>query len=325
MRVAPSTLKSAAALGNAAANLSEAYQGNQTMQSAGAAGPAAMNPQLAQQLGYAPPGNDAYLWGGQTGYTGVYAQVESGPPIIMNPETGQPYPPGFVPTVQNPYTHDLYQPFEKMQEARQLAQAESAYAWNKAMENVLGPIDERMANAHLDKNRQANQQLLSESEKMGADPAGYIQGKLGALMPGAAAASGPSGGKPAANSGAALTPAKPQTAKEAGMSAGYALNNFRDRAKAGIRSGIRNTFDYLGGFAEATGIVSSPPRSRGGHIRVGQAPDIAPNAGTSNATGLAPSPPRSWGGHVRVNQSPAASPDAGTGIRRSGGLSIPRQ
>lgn len=208
--------------------------------------------------GIMPPEQaQAQMWAAQTGYTGVYAQVESGPPIIINPETGEPYPPGFTPTVQNPYTWDLYQPFEKIQEAKQLHDAEKALAQNKALENTLGKWEGQAAEQMLTDGRKRNQELIKESEKLGNDPAGYLKEKIQGLTGGTT--------KPGGSKAGTTTPQNP---KEYGQQLGQQTAQGIQSIGTSIQSGIRSIAEFGQGFASGAGLINEQVNSNfGGGVR----------------------------------------------------------
>lgn len=257
----------------------------------------------------------AQMWAAQTGYTGVYAQVESGPPIIMNPETGKPYPPGFTPTVQNPYTHDLYQPFEKMQEAKQLRDAEAAAARNKFLENTLGKWEGEAADRMLEEGRKSDEQLIKDSEALGKDPKGFITGKLNEWMGGGKAASGgtaaatPGGGKTGGTK-PGITPSTPQTPREMGQQLG---GNIADGIR-GIGSNTQKTgnaiIDFGQGFLSGAGLVND-------QVKTGVGAGIRGAADQFNSNFPVEGPTKNWG-YAQTSQgsSGGASMVPSTGIRR---------
>jgi hypothetical protein len=251
----------------------------------------------------------AQMWAAQTGYTGVYAQVESGPPIIIDPETGKPYPPGFTPTVQNPYTHDLYQPFEKMQEAKERRDFEAAAARNKALENTLGKWEGEAADRMLAEGRKSDEQLIKDSEALGKDPKGFITGKLNEWMGGGnKESSANGGGKAATPSGTKQT--APLTPKEWGQQIG---GNVADTIR-GIGTNTQKTgnaiTDFGQGFLSGAGLINE-------QVKTGQGAAITGIADKFNSNFPVQGPTKNWG-YAQTSQgsSGGASMVPSTGIRR---------
>ncbi|MEG4520890.1 MULTISPECIES: hypothetical protein [unclassified Microcoleus] len=86
-----------------------------------------------------------YPLGQQTQYTRIYAVVQSGEPIIVNPETGEPYPPGYIPTIQDPNTREGWQAGDSWREIMELTNAKSAEDWRQTKEIALRPGEEAIA------------------------------------------------------------------------------------------------------------------------------------------------------------------------------------
>jgi hypothetical protein len=102
-----------------------------------------------QGFGGQPGGmnGNIYPLGSQFGHTTIYAVVESGQPIIINPETGQPYPPGYIPTIQDPNTWEQWRPGQSWTETMELANAEFSEGMRQAQETLLRPGEEAAAGA----------------------------------------------------------------------------------------------------------------------------------------------------------------------------------
>ena len=118
----------------------------------------------------------------------VTANLEHGQPIILDPETGEPLPPGIVPNIRNPDQYYPYQPFEAAQEAKQYADAQSAKTMNDALKTVMEPYDnwlaEKIKKGAADKDAaitQGAEKIRSESEKLIANPQGYLEDKAKGL------------------------------------------------------------------------------------------------------------------------------------------------
>lgn len=114
----------------------------------------------------------------------VTANLEHGQPIILDPETGQPLPPGVVPNIRDENQYYPYQPWEAAQEAQQYADAQSAKTMNDALKTVMEPWD----NLRAEKIKQGAATkdaaitagagaIRKESEALIKDPQGYLTEK----------------------------------------------------------------------------------------------------------------------------------------------------
>ncbi|WP_293128862.1 hypothetical protein [Microcoleus sp. bin38.metabat.b11b12b14.051] len=90
-------------------------------------------------------GGNTYLLGGGMGYTTVYATVKSGQPIIINPETGKPYPPGYIPEIQDPSTHEEWRPGDSLADSQKLADAALAEKKREGIEIFIRPFEEKVS------------------------------------------------------------------------------------------------------------------------------------------------------------------------------------
>ncbi|MEG4521128.1 MULTISPECIES: hypothetical protein, partial [unclassified Microcoleus] len=86
-----------------------------------------------------------YPLGQTAAYTRIYAIVQSGEPIIVNPETGEPYPPGYIPTIQDPNTREGWQFGDSWKEIMEITDAKSAESWRQTKEIALRPGEEATA------------------------------------------------------------------------------------------------------------------------------------------------------------------------------------
>ncbi|MCC3405179.1 MAG: hypothetical protein JGK17_06205 [Microcoleus sp. PH2017_10_PVI_O_A] len=104
------------------------------------------NPQM-QGFGGQPGGmnGNIYPLGQQFGHTTIYAVVESGQPIIIDPKTGEKYPPGYIPTIQDPNTWEQWQPGQSWAETMELANAEFSEGMRQAVETLVRPGEEAAA------------------------------------------------------------------------------------------------------------------------------------------------------------------------------------
>lgn len=87
-----------------------------------------------------------YSLGQGVGGTIIYLKVQSGEPILLNPETGEPYPPGYVPTIQDPNTRENWQPGDSWTEIQQFADAKLAETMRLGKERLIRPGEEIVAN-----------------------------------------------------------------------------------------------------------------------------------------------------------------------------------
>lgn len=100
-----------------------------------------------QGFGGQPGGmnGNIYPLGQQFGHTTIYAVVESGQPIILDPKTGKAYPPGYIPTIQDPNTWEQWQPGQSWAETMELANAELQEGKRQAIETLVRPGEEAAA------------------------------------------------------------------------------------------------------------------------------------------------------------------------------------
>jgi len=114
-----------------------------------------------------------HLLGGGMGHTTIYAVAQSGQPKIMNPKTGEFYPAGYIPEIQDPNTHEEWRPGQDLAQVRKLTDAEFAEAGWKAIETVVRPAEQSLANLY-DKGMKG----LSGARQRAADGvAGSLYGK----------------------------------------------------------------------------------------------------------------------------------------------------
>ncbi|MEG5045970.1 hypothetical protein [Microcoleus sp. B4-C1] len=102
-----------------------------------------------QGFGGQPGGmnGNIYPLGQQFGHTTIYAVVESGQPIILDPKTGKAYPPGYIPTIQDPNTWEQWAPGQSWAETMELANAELQEGKRQAIETLVRPGEEAAAEA----------------------------------------------------------------------------------------------------------------------------------------------------------------------------------
>jgi hypothetical protein len=70
--------------------------------------------------------------------------VTSGPPIIIDPETGKPYPPNYIPNEQAPGTHEMWTPGSSLGEAKKLQKARLDEFTRSRIETVVRPHEEAL-------------------------------------------------------------------------------------------------------------------------------------------------------------------------------------
>lgn len=87
-----------------------------------------------------------YPLGGGMMATTIYATVTSGQPIILDPKTGIPYPPGFIPEIQDPNTWEGWQLGDSWKETQTLADAKLAEMHRTAKEIAFRPGEEMVGN-----------------------------------------------------------------------------------------------------------------------------------------------------------------------------------
>lgn len=70
--------------------------------------------------------------------------VTSGPPIIINPETGEKYPPNFIPNEQAKGTHEMWTPGSSLNENWQLQKARLQEYTRAGIEKRVRPYEEAL-------------------------------------------------------------------------------------------------------------------------------------------------------------------------------------
>lgn len=117
--------------------------------------------------------------GPQINSTQVIASVVSGPPIIIDPKTGKPYPPNYVPTEQAPGTHEMWTPGSSWAEGRKLAAARLQEINRSWIEERVRPHEEALVkkvNEGVDVYEQTAKKFGSE---FGKDPGKAVSNLLG--------------------------------------------------------------------------------------------------------------------------------------------------
>ena len=105
--------------------------------------------------------------------------VTSGPPIIINPETGKAYPPGFIPNEQAKGTHELWTFGSSLAEARTLQVARLREITRAAMEKGIRPHEEKLVN-ELNKGVDSYEQAVMKfGTAFGKDPGKAVSNLLG--------------------------------------------------------------------------------------------------------------------------------------------------
>jgi len=102
--------------------------------------------QPGMQPGMGANGNIYPLGGGMAG-TIIYATVTAGQPIILDPKTGIPYPPGFIPDIQDPNTWEGWQLGDSWREIQTLSDAKLAEMHRTAKEIAFRPGEEALGGA----------------------------------------------------------------------------------------------------------------------------------------------------------------------------------
>lgn len=138
--------------------------------------PAPMQPFPSGQFPGGYPGMQSYGGGAAYGYPigstlsqpVIYAQVAHGEPVILNPETGQAYPPGYVPEVNDPYTHESWQIGDSWAEAKELADAQLSESIRQSGENFFRPFEEKMGENYTNLTESAGRRLEEVTNQLGA-------------------------------------------------------------------------------------------------------------------------------------------------------------
>lgn len=194
----------------------------------------------------------------------VIGTVVSGPPIITNPKTGKPYPPNYVPSQQEPGTHEEWRPGSSISEAGALGVARlNELTWG-AIEKGIRPWEEKLVKAGEEGIEQYGQAVTKFGTEFGKDPGKAVGNILG------------SGGS--------------QVAKLAGQ----AVSSGQQLAGQAIKTGQQ----LLGQSSTSSGGGSQAPRMGGmTSALVSKAPESQPSRGTSApsfspATSTLPRTPR---------------------------------
>ncbi|WP_445248481.1 hypothetical protein, partial [Microcoleus sp. OTE_8_concoct_300] len=84
------------------------------------------------------------IGGPQISSVKVIGTVTSGPPKIINPETGKEYPPNFVPNEQAKGTHEMWTPGSSLAESNKLQVARLNEYTRAAIEAAWRPTEEKI-------------------------------------------------------------------------------------------------------------------------------------------------------------------------------------
>jgi hypothetical protein len=105
--------------------------------------------------------------------------VTSGPPIIINPETGKPYPPGFIPNEQAKGTFELWTMGSSLAENNKLQTARLREITRAAIEKGIRPYEEKLVN-ELNKGVDSYEQaVMTFGTAFGKDPGKAVSNLLG--------------------------------------------------------------------------------------------------------------------------------------------------
>ena len=105
--------------------------------------------------------------------------VTSGPPIIINPETGKAYPPNFVPNEQAKGTHEMWTPGSSLAESNKLQVARMNEYTRAAIEAGLRPTEEKIVKLQGELVTQYGQASKKFGTELGKDPGKAISNLLG--------------------------------------------------------------------------------------------------------------------------------------------------
>lgn len=150
----------------------------------------------------------------------VTANMTFGPPIIFD-ENGNPYPPGYVPEVVAPGTHDLPMPGDAFREAMTKTMADAQEALRQAAVGITSPLEEKLASGIQQQVDNFKNKGIPQAEQFGRSLAGNPVGT--AKQVSNAASSALNRAPSAINSGAAAAgSATRQIQNTAGSVAGQA-------------------------------------------------------------------------------------------------------
>lgn len=205
----------------------------------------------------------------------VTANLEHGQPILHNPETGEPLPPGVVPNIRNPNEYYAYTPWEASQEAQMVADAQSAKTMNDALKRAMEPWDEFRAEqikkgaATKDAAITAGaEKFREESEKFLKDPQKYLGDAskgLGASLGGALTGSGGSNSNGNKSGGSRPGTSNPNVGKsgnfasDIGYSTGQGIKGLSGAVGGAIQGIGKGLTDFGKGVGEGLGFGKGNP------------------------------------------------------------------
>lgn len=134
-----------------------------------------------QVYGQYDPNSGGYtaISGSQIQSLQVIANVVAGPPIIINPKTGKPYPPNYIPDEQAPGTHEMWTPGSAMADDRKLKAARVQEINRSNIETATRPHLEALmkkGDEAIDTYEAVSGKLATE---FGKDPGRAISNALG--------------------------------------------------------------------------------------------------------------------------------------------------
>ncbi len=119
------------------------------------------------------------IGGPQISSVKVIGTVTSGPPKIINPETGKEYPPNFVPNEQAKGTHEMWTPGSSLAESNKLQVARLNEYTRAAIEAAWRPTEEKIVKEQEKLVTQYGQVSKKLGTEFGKDPGKAISNLLG--------------------------------------------------------------------------------------------------------------------------------------------------
>ena len=133
------------------------------------------DPYLRQSLQELNYGAQMYPLGQYQQNQMVYMILESGRPIIMNPETGKPYPPGYVPKVHDKRTWEEWAPGDSWTEEAEKTNAQWSHDIQQSTEKITRPWEEYFAELWSDYCGDTGKSIVSFAENFNGISRAYIE------------------------------------------------------------------------------------------------------------------------------------------------------
>ena len=133
------------------------------------------DPYLQQSLQELNYGAQMYPLGQYQQNQMVYMILESGRPIIMDPETGKPFPPGFIPKVHDKRTWEEWRPGDSWSEEKEKTDLQWEHDMQQFTENNIRPWEEYFAKLRSEFWGETGQKLLNFSKEFNSISKSYIE------------------------------------------------------------------------------------------------------------------------------------------------------